>query len=136
MNLIYQNVREKGQVYFRTNAAYESGRMFTGAAHRGVPGEEPWGALRALDALTGEKRWEFRLQTPPWSGVLSTAGGVVFSGDMQGNFFALDAANGTLLWRLQTGGGIWANPITYMSERKQYVAIAASSALIAFVLDR
>jgi alcohol dehydrogenase (cytochrome c) len=107
-----------------------------GRNRRPIPGEEPWGAVRALDAMTGERKWEFRLQTPPWSGVLSTAGGVVFSGDMQGNFFALDAADGKLLWRLQTGGGIWANPITYMSEGKQYVAIAAGSAVIVLGLNQ
>jgi len=134
--LFYQNAREQGAIYYLTEAPYEPGKRFTGASRRPIPGEEPWGALRALDAMTGERKWEFRLQTPPWSGVLSTAGGVVFSGDMQGNFFALDAVGGKLLWRLQTGGGIWANPITYMSEGTQYVAIAAGSALIAFVLDR
>ena len=60
----------------------------------------------------------------------------MFSGDMQGNFFALDAADGTLLWRLQTGGGIWANPITYLSEGQQYVAIAAGSAIIVLALNQ
>ena len=67
--------------------------------------------------------------------MLSTAGGVVFSGDMEGNFFALDAATGKLLWRFQTGGAIYANPVTYMSEGKQYVAIAAGSAILVFALD-
>jgi alcohol dehydrogenase (cytochrome c) len=76
------------------------------------------------------------LQSPPWSGILSTAGGVVFSGDMEGNFFALDAANGKLLWRLQTGGTIYANPISYMSDGRQYVAIAAGSAILVFSLDQ
>jgi alcohol dehydrogenase (cytochrome c) len=132
--LFYLTVRVNGRVYFRTDAAYESGRMFTGAAHRGVPGEEPWGALRALDPLTGEKRWEFRLLTPPWSGVMATAGGLVFSGAMEGDFFALDAVTGKPLWRFQTGGAIWANPISYLSEGKQYVAIAAGSSLIVFAL--
>ena len=106
-----------------------------GASRRSIPGEEPWGAVRALNALTGERQWEFRLQSPPWSGLLSTAGGVVFSGDMEGNFFALDAAGGNLLWRLQTGGAIYASPITYMSEGRQYVAIAAGSAILVFGLD-
>jgi alcohol dehydrogenase (cytochrome c) len=133
--LFYQNVREKGQVYFRTEAAFEPGRMFTGAAHRGVPGEEPWGALRALDALTGARRWEFRLQTPPWAGLMSTAGGLVFSGTMEGDFFALDAASGKLLWRFQTGGAIWANPISYQYEGKQFIAVAAGSSLITFALE-
>jgi alcohol dehydrogenase (cytochrome c) len=134
--LFYQNAREQGAIYYLTEAPYEQGKRFMGASRRPIPGEEPWGALRALDAMTGERKWEFRLQTPPWSGVLSTAGGVVFSGDMQGNFFALDAADGNLLWRLQTGGGILANPITYMSEGKQYVTIAAGSAIIVLAVDQ
>jgi alcohol dehydrogenase (cytochrome c) len=104
-------------------------------AHRlPIPGEEPWGALRALDWQTGETRWEFRMHTPPWSGVLSTAGGLVFSGTMEGDFFALDAVTGTLLWRIQTGGAIWASPISYLSEGKQYIVVAAGSSLIAFGL--
>jgi alcohol dehydrogenase (cytochrome c) len=86
--------------------------------------------------MTGEKKWEFRLQSPPWSGVLSTAGVLLFSGDMEGNFFALDAATGQLLWRFQTGGAIFANPITYMSEGKQYLSIAAGSAILVFALEQ
>ena len=134
--LFYQNVREKGAIQRRTSAhpAYEPGKLFMGARRLPVPGEEPWGALRALDWRTGEMRWEFRVPTPPWCGVLATAGGLVFSGSMEGDFFALDAASGKLLWRLQTGGAIWANPISYMSESRQYVVIAAGSALIAFDL--
>jgi alcohol dehydrogenase (cytochrome c) len=134
--LFYQNAREQGAIYYRTEVPYEPGKRFMGATRRPVPGAEPWGALRALDAMTGEKKWEFRLQSPPWSGVLSTAGGVVFSGDMEGNFFALDAQTGKLLWRFQTGGAIVANPITYMSEGNQYVAIAAGSAILVFGLGQ
>jgi alcohol dehydrogenase (cytochrome c) len=128
--LFYQNAREKGATYYLTEAPYLPGRQFLGASRRSLPGVEPWGALRALNALTGEKKWEFRLTTPPWSGILSTAGGLVFSGDMEGNFFALDAVDGSLLWRLQTGGSIWAAPITYSSEGRQYVAVAAGSAIV------
>jgi len=51
------------------------------------------------------------------------------------SFFALDAQTGKLLWRFETGGGIDANPITYMSEGKQYIAIAAGHALLVFGLD-
>lgn len=133
--LFYQNAREQGAIYYLTEAPYQPGKRFMGATRRRIPGAEPWGALRALDALTGEKRWEFRLQSPPWSGVLSTAGGVVFSGDMEGNFFALDALTGKLLWRFQTGGAIYANPITYRYEGRQYVTIAAGSSIMVFSLD-
>jgi alcohol dehydrogenase (cytochrome c) len=133
--LFYQNTREKGAMYFLTEAPYVAGRQFLGASRRSLAGVEPWGAVRALDALTGEKKWEFRLQSPPWSGVLSTAGGLVFTGDMEGNFFALDAADGKPLWRLQTGGSVWANPISYLNEGKQYIAIAAGSAILVFALQ-
>jgi alcohol dehydrogenase (cytochrome c) len=130
--LFYQNVRELGGIYFRTEANYEPGKVFTGAARRKIPNEEGWGALRALDALTGETRWEFKVHTPPWSGILSTAGRLVFSGTMEGDFFALDAESGKLLWRFRTGGPIWAAPISFLSEGKQYVAVAAGGALMMF----
>ncbi len=133
--LFYQNAREYGAIYFRTEAVYEPGKVFAGASRRRISGEEGWGALRALDALTGEMRWEFRVHTPPWSGILSTAGGLVFSGTMEGDVFALDAESGKLLWRLQTGGPVWAAPITYRSEGRQYVAVAAGAALMVFGLD-
>jgi alcohol dehydrogenase (cytochrome c) len=135
-NLFYQNVREKGAVYLLTDVEYEPGKYFLGAARRELPGEEPWGALRALDAMTGQVRWEFKVHTPPWCGVLSTAGGLVFSGTMEGDFFAVDATSGKPLWRFQTGGAIWANPISYLSEGKQYIAIAAGNAIMTFAVGR
>jgi alcohol dehydrogenase (cytochrome c) len=137
--LFYQNVREKGAIQrlSRTKPVYERGKLFMGASRLPVPGgEEPWGALRALDWRTGEMRWEYRVHTPPWCGVLSTAGGLVFSGTMEGDFFAVDAVNGKLLWRIQTGGAVWANPISYMSEGKQHIAVAAGSTMIAFSIDQ
>lgn len=132
--LFYQNVREKGGIYFRTKTEYQPGRMYLGASKRDIATEEPYGALRALRPLTGEKVWEFRFQSPPWCGVMATAGGLVFSGTMEGDFLALDAATGKLLWRIQTGGEIWANPMSYSFGGKQYVVIAAGSALMAFSL--
>jgi len=134
--LFYQNVREKGAIQRRTRVkpSYESGRLYMGASRLPIPGEEPWGALRALDWKTGDMRWEFRVHTPPWCGVLSTAGNLVFSGTMEGDFFALDAVSGKLVWRIQTGGAIWANPISYMSEGKQYIVVSAGSSVMAFNL--
>jgi alcohol dehydrogenase (cytochrome c) len=54
---------------------------------------------------------------------------------MEGMFFALDAESGTPVWRFQTGGEIWSNPISYQVDGRQYIAIAAGNALVVFGLD-
>jgi len=133
-NLIYQNVRETGAIYYLADATYEPGRIYMGASRRPVEGEDPSGFLRALNSLTGDLVWEIPVHSPPWAGLMSTAGGLVFSGTTDGDFFAADAETGDVLWRFQTGGRIYANPITYLSEGRQFVAIAAGSALFNFAL--
>ncbi|PYT19114.1 MAG: PQQ-dependent dehydrogenase, methanol/ethanol family [Acidobacteria bacterium] len=132
--LFYVAVREEGGVYYMGDADYKPGVIFNGGGFRGVPGEEPWGAIRALKPGTGEVEWEFKLHSPPWAGVLSTAGGLVFGGTNEGDFFALDGASGKSLWRFQAGGAVTSNPISYLSEGKQHVAIAAGNAILVFAL--
>jgi alcohol dehydrogenase (cytochrome c) len=133
-NLFYVAVREEGGVYFEGEADYKAGTLFNAGGFRTVPGEEAWGAVRALKPQSGEVQWEFKLKTPPWAGVMSTAGGLVFAGDTQGEFFALDATNGKSLWNFETGGDVHSNPISYMSGGQQQVAIAAGHAILAFGL--
>jgi len=67
-------------------------------------------------------------------GAMTTAGGLVFIGDYHGYFLALDAKSGKLLWRFQTGAGIYAPPVTYTFEGKQYVAVSSGSVVMAFAL--
>ena len=86
-------------------------------------------AVRALDPTTGNRKWEYRVQAKSTSGLVSTAGNLVFGGTVKGNFFALDSRNGTELWRLDLGGRVHAAPMTYMVDGKQYVTIAVGSAL-------
>ena len=80
-----------GPTSTRANPSYKPGEAFVAGGGRAVNGDDAWGAVRALDATTGKLKWEFKLLTPPMSGVLSTAGGLVFGGTDEGNFFALDA---------------------------------------------
>ena len=80
-------------------------------------------------------RWEFRHASPPMAGVLSTAGNLVLSGDMEGNFMAFDGSKGQNLWHVQTGAAIVASPMTYSVKGKQYVAIASHGALFVFALS-
>ena len=96
---------------------------------------EPSGSIKALDPLTGLERWEFALHGPPWAGVLSTAGGLVFGGTPEGNLFALDAATGKPLWTFQAGAPVYANPISYEFRGTQYIAVAAGRSLLVFAVE-
>ena len=134
--LMYIAVREEGTVFYRATAEYNPGSYFSAGGMRGIPGVEPSGSIQALDPLTGERRWEFSLHSPPWAGVLSTAGGLVFGGTNEGNVFALDAATGKALWDYQAGGAVYSAPISYRFEDRQYVAVPAGHSLIVFSAGR
>ena len=131
--LLYVPVREMGSVYFKSDVEYRPGTLFTGGNEKALE-EESWGAVRALDVDTGAAVWDFKLPTPPWGGVLSTAGGLVFGGSNEGNVFALDAKTGAPLWQFQAGGAMRANPMSYSVEGRQHIAVAAGRAFIAFAL--
>jgi alcohol dehydrogenase (cytochrome c) len=131
----FVSVREEGGIYYKGEAEYKAGAFFNGGGSRGIPGEEPWGAIRALAPDSGEVKWEFRLHSPPQAGVLSTASGLVFGGTNEGEVFALDAATGKSLWKFQTGAMIQSNPISYLSGGKQHVAVAGGNAIFDFSIE-
>jgi alcohol dehydrogenase (cytochrome c) len=133
--LFYQNTREMGSYFYKGDGEYVPGKMYEGGSFKPVDVErEAYGAVRALDAITGQMKWEFRIPSPPLAGVLSTAGGVVFSGTNEGNFFALDADSGKPLWDFNVGAGVRANPISYAVDGKQYVTISAGAVFFVFAL--
>ena len=132
--LFFVPVREMGSYYYKGEAEYKPGTFFSGGGERPLPADQIYGMVRALDVSTGKLRWEFRLQSPTWAGLLSTAGGVVFSGSNEGNLFALDSLTGKPLWDFQTGGRIEANPVSFLIDGKQHVAIAAGTAIFVFGL--
>ncbi|HEX5048349.1 MAG TPA: PQQ-dependent dehydrogenase, methanol/ethanol family [Gammaproteobacteria bacterium] len=96
--------------------------------------DEAYGVIRAYDPNTLEPKWEYKMADITWGGVLSTAGNVVFGGGKEGYFVALDANTGALLWKMPVGGQVNAGAMSYAVNGKQYVAIAAGSALFAFGL--
>jgi alcohol dehydrogenase (cytochrome c) len=132
--LLYVAVREMGSIYFKTEAEYEPGKNFLGGGERALSGDDAAGAIRAIDVTTGETKWDFRQHSPPWAGVMATAGGLLFAGSGEGNFFALDADNGEPLWQFQTGGAVRSNPISFAVEGKQFVAVSSGQALFVFGL--
>jgi alcohol dehydrogenase (cytochrome c) len=132
--LFYQAAREMGTVYFKGAAEYKPGTAFTGGGGRHVNGDDASGAIRALDSTTGKMKWEFPLLSPGYTSLLSTAGGLLFGGTEEGNFFALDAETGKPLWDTQIGGAVRGIPMSYAVDGKQYIAIAAGFTLFVFAL--
>jgi alcohol dehydrogenase (cytochrome c) len=133
--LFYLSVWENRSVYRKGHQEYSPGNRFIGSVPMiDLPDDPGHGAIRALNPKTGDKVWEYKLHTKPWAGVLSSAGKLVFGGSDEGYFFALDAETGKERWRLNLGGIIRANPITFLSKGKQVVAIAAGSSIVALQL--
>ncbi len=133
--LFYVTAREQCDLFSTAPQPYEAGHAYYGSAYFPNDDTAPfWGALRALDPITGKVKWEWKHPSPTWSGVLSTAGGLVFTGDAEGNFIALEAASGKALWHFQCGASVYSSPMSFAIEGKQYVAVAAGSALFTFAL--
>jgi alcohol dehydrogenase (cytochrome c) len=90
------------------------------------------GWVYAADADTGVWKWRLKSNYPIVGAVTPTAGGVVFFGDLGGNFYALDAANGQKLWGQQLGGAIAGGVITYTANGAQKVAVASGFTMLAW----
>ena len=88
-------------------------------SHRGI--------LKAIDPMTGKAKWEVPFTSPNWAGTMVTAGGVVFTGELTGEFIALDAKTGKILWKFQTPSGIIGQPITWERNGKQYVTVTSGT---------
>ncbi|HTW63456.1 MAG TPA: PQQ-dependent dehydrogenase, methanol/ethanol family [Bryobacteraceae bacterium] len=80
------------------------------------------GFLAAIDPQTGKRVWKHDEKYFLLASVLSTAGGLVFCGNPQGEFFALDARTGEELWSFQTGGGNRGSSVSYAVNGRQYIA--------------
>ena len=123
--LAYANTLAFGGKYKSEPATYKQGEWYVG-----MDLTDPWewgtgprGHLKAIDPMTGKAKWEAPSDIPRFSGVLSTAGGVVFSGQLTGEFEAFDADTGKKLWQFQTGSGIEGQPITWQQDGVQYIAV-------------
>ncbi len=132
--LFYVAAREQCNLFFSSPQPYREGVLYWGSTYQPVSDEKEWGALRALDPRTGIIKWEFKYYSAPRAGTLSTAGGLVFAGDMEGYLIAVDAQAGKELWHFQTGSPLFASPMTYSLDGMQYVTIPSGSALFTFAL--
>ena len=96
--------------------------------------EESWGKVVAIDPLSGDIKWEHKVITPPWGGVMSTAGNLVFGGTQEGVVFALDSRTGERLWYFSGNERVYASPISYLTNGKQYISLAVGDVLLTFGL--
>jgi alcohol dehydrogenase (cytochrome c) len=105
------------------------GLPWTGSADRfkpfGTPDSTRRGWLTAVAVSDGSVRWKYASPTPLVAGVTSTAGGLVLTGDLDGNVLALDAGQGTVRWRDSTGLPIGGGVVTYLAAGRQHIAVAA-----------
>jgi alcohol dehydrogenase (cytochrome c) len=123
LELFFVMARESCAVYTPQNIPVQAGRLTNGGTMRTFP-EPAYSAVRALDPKTGDLKWEYKLPTLNLAGVMSTASGLVFAGDAEGNFSAFDSRNGGRLWTYRMGSQIYgAAAITYMLDNRQYVLI-------------
>jgi alcohol dehydrogenase (cytochrome c) len=123
----FANTLNFGGHYKAVPADYKAGEWYVGMDLSDVwewP-DGPRGYLKAIDPMTGKTKWENPSDIPRFSGVLSTGGGVVFSGQLTGEFEAFDADTGKTLWHFQTGSGIEGQPVTWEQDGVQYVAVAS-----------
>ncbi|MBU0860999.1 MAG: PQQ-dependent methanol/ethanol family dehydrogenase [Alphaproteobacteria bacterium] len=115
---------EWGMDIWNEPVTYKQGAAYLGSGFTIKPLYEDYiGSLKAMDPDTGEIKWEFKNPAPLWGGVMSTAGGLVFTGTPEGEFIAFDDETGQQLWSFQTGSGVVGQPITWEDDGEQYVAI-------------
>ena len=125
--LAYANTLDFGMPYKLLTPEYKQGEWFLGVEFTGVtPAKGVRGSLQAIDPMTGKAKWEMPWEEmPSLSGTLTTAGGLVFTGAMSGEFMALDADSGKKLWQFQTGSGIIGQPVTWEHKGRQYVTVVS-----------
>ena len=121
-------------IYFKYAQDYVEGLWYQASTANGIPTDPATGSVIAMKPGSGEIAWRFPLVSPPSSGLLATAGNLVFGGDREGYVYALDARTGKTVWKFQTGGTVTAPPITYTFKGKQYLAVAAGASMITFGL--
>jgi len=121
---------QKGIVAFVKGQPYMGGQPLIVDIEAGIS----HGHLSAIDVNTGEVRWRYMDEHSMMGGALSTAGGVVFTGNQRGYAIALDATNGEVLWQFKMGSGVRSQPIAYQMDGRTFVAIGSGnwSTLAAF----
>lgn len=142
--LLYVFAREEHRAYTKNEVPHPTteervggppgGRGGGGRPPRFAP-EESWGKAIAIDPKTGKIVWEHKVVSPPWGGMMATAGNVVFGGSIQGVIFALNATTGERLFTFASNGPVYGTAISYLADGKQLVSIPAGDVIVTLGLD-
>jgi alcohol dehydrogenase (cytochrome c) len=133
--LFYVTAFDGEQKFIKRDEEYEEGQRFTGGGGSYIQPMDTYNsAIRAIDPSTGGITWEFPIQPRSSAGILTTAGGLLFSGSVDGYFYALDANNGRELWHKSLGQRVHAAPMSFAVDGQQYVTIAAGNVVFTFGL--
>jgi alcohol dehydrogenase (cytochrome c) len=129
LGLAYVPVIESCQMMQKGISIPVEGQLFLGGTFIPVDATDgsSYGHISAIDYNSGEIAWRYYDAEPMMAGVLSTAGGLLFSGSQTGQAFALDAATGEKLWEYRLGSGIRSQPIAYQAEGQTFVAIPSGN---------
>jgi alcohol dehydrogenase (cytochrome c) len=123
LRLAYALNLHQPMTYHIEKAAYPGGKLWLGGAFKVIEGEKQWGRLAAVNVDTGKMAWKFDTEQPLMGAALATGGDLVFYGEGNGLFRALDARTGKLLWEYQCGAGANAMPVSYQVKGRQYIAM-------------
>ena len=111
-------------LYMTHPAPYAKNRLWLGSAFKLAPGASQNGTFTALNLRTGKIAWQNRMDQPMMGGSLATAGGLVFTGEGDGNFDAYDAHTGKLLWQFAAGAGCNAAPMSFALHGEEMIGVA------------
>jgi PQQ-dependent dehydrogenase (methanol/ethanol family) len=125
LGLTYAVNLHQPMTYHVESSPYPGGKLWLGGAFKVIPGEEQHGNVTAVDYNTGKIAWQVKTPLPMMGGALTTASGLVFTGEGTGWFRAYDAKDGKVLWSYFAGAGVNAPPASYTVDGKQYIVVGA-----------
>ncbi|UTW13418.1 PQQ-dependent methanol/ethanol family dehydrogenase [Marinobacterium rhizophilum] len=124
--LFYVPSNEWAMDIWNEATAYKKGAAYLGAGFTiSALNDDYIGVLRAMDPKTGKEVWRYKNYAPLWGGVMTTKGGLVFTGNPEGYLLAFDARTGEEKYKFNTGSGIVGTPITWEQDGEQYVSVVS-----------
>jgi alcohol dehydrogenase (cytochrome c) len=108
---------------------YIPGQQYMGGSFAFDALDKSGGWLTAVNASTGAIAWKYHSKRPMLASVTTTSADLILTGELTGDFLVLDAREGNVLYRFNTGGPVTAGVISYATSGKQYVGVMSGAAL-------